>query len=88
MMTMKVKLKQNLRSHDSRLKFNVVKLKDPEVADLFDATSGGKFSALASKKSRPFRGSGIDARILHHMLLLLRGILASNRNVNDNTRNT
>ena len=46
MMTTKLKLKQNLRSHRSRLKFNFEKLKDPEVADLFEATIGGKFAAL------------------------------------------
>ena len=46
MMTMKLKLKHNLRSHDSRLKFNLERLKDPDVADLFEATIGGKFAAL------------------------------------------
>ena len=40
--TMKLKLKQNLRSHGSRLKFNLEKRKDPEVADRFEATIGGQ----------------------------------------------
>ena len=47
MTTMKLKLKQNFRSHGSRLKFNRVKLKDPEVADLFKATIGGTFAAVS-----------------------------------------
>ena len=46
MMTTKLKLKPNLRSHGSRLKFNLEKLKDPEAADLFEATNRGKFAAL------------------------------------------
>ena len=46
MMTMKLKLKQNLPSHDSRLKLTLEKLKDPEVVDLFETTIGGKFAAL------------------------------------------
>ena len=46
MMTMKLKLKQNLRSHGSRLEFNREKLKDQEVAYLFEATIGGKFAAI------------------------------------------
>ena len=47
MMTMKLKLKQTLRSHGTRLKFNIERLKDPKVADLFKATIGGKFPALS-----------------------------------------
>ena len=43
---MKLKLKQNFQSHGSRLKFSLEKLKDPEVADLFEATIGGKFAEL------------------------------------------
>ena len=43
-MTMKLKLKQNLRSHGSRRKFNLERLKDPEVPDLLEATIGGKFA--------------------------------------------
>ena len=35
-----------MQSHGSRLKFNLENLKDPEVADLFEATTGGKFAAL------------------------------------------
>ena len=46
MMTMKLKVKQTLRSHGSRLKFNLEKLKDPEVGDLFEATIGGTFATL------------------------------------------
>ena len=40
---MKLKLKQNLRAES---RFNLEKLKDPEVADLFEATIGGQFAAL------------------------------------------
>ena len=43
---MKLKLKQNLQSYDSRLKFNLERLKDREVPDLFEATIGGRFAAL------------------------------------------
>ena len=43
---MKLKLKQNLRSHGSRLQLNPEDLKDMEVADLFEATIGGKVAAL------------------------------------------
>ena len=46
MMTMKLKLNHDLRSHGSRLKFNLEKLKDREVADLFETTIGGKFAAI------------------------------------------
>ena len=42
-MTVKLKLKKSL---GPRLKFNLEKLKDPEVADLFEATIGGKFAAF------------------------------------------
>ena len=35
-----------MRSHGSRPKFNLERLKDPKVADLFKATIGGKFAAL------------------------------------------
>ena len=45
-MTLKLKLETKLRNHDRRLEFNHEKLKDPEVADLFEATIGGKFAAL------------------------------------------
>ena len=38
MVTIKLTLKQNLPSHGSRLKFSLEKMKDPEVADLFEAT--------------------------------------------------
>ena len=40
MMTMKLKLKQTLRSHGSKLKFTLERLKVPKVADLFKATIG------------------------------------------------
>ena len=46
MMTTKLKLKQNLQRHGSRLMFNLEMLKDPKVADLFEATIGVKFAAL------------------------------------------
>ena len=46
MMQMKLKLKQNLQSNGSRLEFNLEKLKDPEVADLFEVAFGGRFAAL------------------------------------------
>ena len=47
MVTMKLKLKKNLRNHGPRLKFNLEKLlRDPRIADLFEATIGGIFAAL------------------------------------------
>ena len=45
MMTMKLKLKKHLWDHDPRLKFNLEKPKDTQLADLFEATTEGKFSA-------------------------------------------
>ena len=45
MITMKLKLKKNLRKHSPRFfRFNL-EMKDPQ-ADLFGATIGGKFAAL------------------------------------------
>ena len=35
-----------MRNHGPRLRVNLEKLKDPQVADLFEATIGGKFAAL------------------------------------------
>ena len=50
MMTMKLKLKKNMRSHGSKLrgelKFSLEKLRDTEVADLFEATIECKYAAL------------------------------------------
>ena len=43
---MKRKPKQNSRSHGSRLKLNLKKLKGPKAVDLFEATIEGKFAAL------------------------------------------
>ena len=46
MIRMKLKLKKkNLRNHGPRLKFNLEKPRDPQVADLFEATIGCKFAA-------------------------------------------
>ena len=45
-MTMKPKLKKILRNHGPRFKFNLDRLKDPKVSDLFEATIGGIFAAL------------------------------------------
>ena len=45
-MTMKLKLKKNLRNRGPRLKFNLEKLKDAQLADLLKATIGGKFAAF------------------------------------------
>ena len=53
-MTVKLKLKQNLPSHGSRLKFNLEKLKDPEVADVCETTITGKFAgSFFRKQERP-----------------------------------
>ena len=45
MMIMKVKLTENVRNHGPRLKFDHEKRKDPQAADLFEATVGGTFAA-------------------------------------------
>ena len=37
-----------MRSHGSRLNFNLEKRKDPEVADLFETTIGGNLQHLTS----------------------------------------
>ena len=50
---LKLKMKQNLRSHCSRFKFSLEKLKDPEVADQFEATIAGKFAALNLLEAGP-----------------------------------
>ena len=41
MVRMKPKLKNNLRNHGSRLRFNLEKVKDAQVADQFEVTTGG-----------------------------------------------
>ena len=43
---MKVKLKKKLQNNGPRLKFNLEKLKDLQVADLFEAKIGGRFAGL------------------------------------------
>ena len=35
-----------MRNHGPRLRLNLEKLKDAQVADLFEAMVGGKFAAL------------------------------------------
>ena len=46
LMTMKMKLKKNFKQDSPRIRFNVDKLKDPEIAEVFEARVGGRFSAL------------------------------------------
>ena len=45
MMTMRLKVKQNLRNHVSRLEFKLEMLKDPEVADPPETIFGGQLAA-------------------------------------------
>ena len=46
MMTVKLKLKRSLRNCGPRFKFDLEKMRDPQVADLFEATTGDQFAAF------------------------------------------
>lgn len=46
MTTIKLKLKAERRPKNPRIRFDLEKLKDPEVAEIFQAQVGGKFAAL------------------------------------------
>ena len=46
LLTMKIKLKKKYKAAQTRIKFDLEKLKDPEVAEMFQAQLGGKFAAL------------------------------------------
>ena len=46
MMTFKLHLKKIKKQGRTRLKFNLERLKDPEIADAFQASIGGKFAPL------------------------------------------
>merc|ERR1712033_83519 len=45
-MTMKVKLKKQQTAANPRIKFDLEKLKDPQVNEIFQAQLGGRFAAL------------------------------------------
>ena len=46
MMTFQVRLKKTRKPNQPRLRFDLEKLRDPDVACTFQATIGGKFSPL------------------------------------------
>ena len=46
MMTFRVRLKKARKPNQSRLRFDLEKLKEPDVACTFQATIGGKFAPL------------------------------------------
>ena len=46
MMTFRVRLKKARKPNQPRLKFDLEKLRDPDVACTFQATIGGKFAPL------------------------------------------
>ena len=46
LMTLKLKLKKNLKQNTPRIRFNVDKLRDPLIAEEFEANVGGRFAAL------------------------------------------
>jgi len=46
LMTLQIKLKTKNQKRNPRLRFNMEKLKDPEVAEIFKAEIGGRFAAL------------------------------------------
>ena len=46
MMTFRVRLKKARKSNQPRLRFDLEKLRDPDVACIFQATIGGKFTPL------------------------------------------
>ena len=47
MMTLKLHLKRAEKQCNTRIRFDLKKLKDPEVAEIFQAKIGGKFAALS-----------------------------------------
>ena len=47
MMTFKLHLKRTKKQGHARIRFDVDKLKDPHVAEVFQAMIGGKFAALS-----------------------------------------
>ena len=53
MMTFKIHLKQIKKQAPSRIKFNLEKLNDPEVAEMFKAQVGGKFAPLLALTEDP-----------------------------------
>ena len=58
MMTFKLRL-QRVKNQDSiRIRFSLEKLKDPNIADFFQATIGGKFAPLLALENQ---GTEIDA---------------------------
>ena len=59
MMTFKLHLKRVKKLGHARIKFDLEKLKDPEVAKAFHAMIGGKFAALTI-----LDGDGIDMETL------------------------
>ena len=46
MMTFQVRLKKTRKPNQPRLRFDLEKLRDPDVACTFQATIGGKFAPL------------------------------------------
>ena len=46
MMTFRVRLKRSKKAKNTRLKFNLDKLKDPNISSLLEARIGGKFGPL------------------------------------------
>lgn len=46
LLTLKLKLKKNNKQGSPRIRFNVDKLNDPEIASIFEAKVGGRFAAL------------------------------------------
>ena len=49
MMTFRVRLKKARKPNQQRLRFDLEKLRDPDVACTFQATIGGKFAPLIGK---------------------------------------
>ena len=47
LMTMKLRLKKKPHTANPRIKFDLERLKDPDVADIFQARLGGRFAALS-----------------------------------------
>ena len=46
MLTWKLKLRKIMRNHGPRIKLNLEKLNEPQVADLFEATIAGTFAVV------------------------------------------
>ena len=65
MMTFKLYQKRVKKLGHARIKFDLEKLKDPEVAEAFHAMIGGKFEALTILVADGYRHGHVDQHLQH-----------------------